>query len=137
MINPNPLRFINKLASFRNDELVLDMCNLARRNPDSFARRLWAAMEHFISGKRCRVTLERMPRAIIIAAEQTGEDGRGKDRLGGYLRRLARDFPRSFIPLLELACGSPLPWQEPEVLDPGPSLDEMVPRYTRIFFNRS
>src|SRR5215217_3357270 len=79
-----------------DDELVAEMWPLARKDPESFARFLRVAMEHFISRKRCRVTFEGMLREIIIAAEQVGEDGRGKDRLGGYLRRLARDFPRSF-----------------------------------------
>jgi len=38
--------------------------------------------------------------ATILAAEQTGEDGRGRDGLVGYLRRLARTEPKSFAMLL-------------------------------------
>jgi len=38
--------------------------------------------------------------AIMLAAEQTGEDGRGRDGLVGYLRRMARTNPRSFGALL-------------------------------------
>ena len=38
--------------------------------------------------------------AIILAAEQFGEDGRGRDGLVGYLRRLARTEPKSFAMLL-------------------------------------
>jgi len=38
--------------------------------------------------------------AIIRAAEQTGEDGRGRNGLVGYLCWVARTHPRSFAALL-------------------------------------
>jgi hypothetical protein len=38
--------------------------------------------------------------ATLLAAEQIGEDGRGRDGLVGYLRRMARTNPRSFDALL-------------------------------------
>jgi hypothetical protein len=41
-----------------------------------------------------------LPEAIIRAAEMVGHDGRGKDDLLGYLRRLALEQPAQFGPLL-------------------------------------
>lgn len=38
--------------------------------------------------------------AIVLAAEQIGEDGNGKDGLVGYLRRVARSDPKTFCALL-------------------------------------
>lgn len=37
---------------------------------------------------------------ILEAAEQVGSDGRGRDGLVGYLRMLAKNYPRQFIALL-------------------------------------
>lgn len=45
--------------------------------------------------------------AILLAAEQVGEDAKGKDGLTGYLRRLAQNDARSFAVLL----GKVLPLQ--------------------------
>ena len=122
-----------------DDQLVLDMYKRARRSPDSFARLLRGAMEHFISGQRCRITLERMPRAIIIAAEEIGEDGRGKDRLVGYLRRLACDFPRSFIPLSSLLVARPCRRKNPRTKSwiPAPAWTRWFHDILAFFFNRS
>jgi hypothetical protein len=38
--------------------------------------------------------------AVILAAQQVGEDNRGRDGLVGFLRRLARTEPKLFAPLL-------------------------------------
>jgi hypothetical protein len=38
--------------------------------------------------------------AILSAAEQVGEDGKGRDGLVGYLRRIACTEPKSFAMLL-------------------------------------
>ena len=45
--------------------------------------------------------------AILLAAEQVGEDGRGKDGLVGYLRNIARTQPKTYAALL----GRLLPYQ--------------------------
>ena len=45
--------------------------------------------------------------AIILAAEQVGEDSRGKDGLTGYLRRVAKEDVKAFSTLL----GKVLPMQ--------------------------
>lgn len=45
--------------------------------------------------------------AILMAAEQVGEDRQGKDGLTGYLKSLARDEPKAFSTLL----GKVLPMQ--------------------------
>jgi hypothetical protein len=45
--------------------------------------------------------------AILLAAEQVGEDGRGKDGLVGYLRKIARTQPKTYAALL----GRLLPYQ--------------------------
>jgi hypothetical protein len=45
--------------------------------------------------------------AIIVAAEQVGEDGKGKGGLVGYLKRVAKKDHRAFCPLL----GRALPLQ--------------------------
>lgn len=45
--------------------------------------------------------------AIIKAAELSGQDGKGKGKLVGYLRRLADDEPKAFAGLL----GRVLPLQ--------------------------
>jgi hypothetical protein len=39
--------------------------------------------------------------AVLLAAEQTGEDNRGKGGLVGYLRRIARTEPKAFCALLQ------------------------------------
>jgi hypothetical protein len=38
--------------------------------------------------------------AVILAAQQVGEDNRGRDGLLGYLRRIARTEPKLFAALL-------------------------------------
>ncbi len=45
--------------------------------------------------------------AILHAAEQTGEDNKGKDGLTGYLRRVAQEDMKAFTGLL----GKVLPMQ--------------------------
>jgi hypothetical protein len=40
---------------------------------------------------------------VPFAAAQVGEDGRGKDGLVGYLRRIARTQPKLYAPLLARA----------------------------------
>lgn len=45
--------------------------------------------------------------AILLAAEQTGQDGKGKDGLTGYLRRVAQADVKAFSSLL----GRVLPLQ--------------------------
>lgn len=45
--------------------------------------------------------------AILLAAEQTGQDGKGKDGLTGYLRRVAQSDVKAFASLL----GRVLPLQ--------------------------
>ena len=42
-----------------------------------------------------------------MAAEQVGEDGKGKDGLVGYLRKIARTQPKTYAALL----GRLLPYQ--------------------------
>src|SRR6266404_1843607 len=45
--------------------------------------------------------------AILVAAEQVGEDGKGKGGLVGYLKRVAKKDPKAFCSLL----GRVLPLQ--------------------------
>lgn len=45
--------------------------------------------------------------AILLAAEQHGEDGKGKGKTVGYLKRLAKEQPVAFAGLL----GKVLPMQ--------------------------
>lgn len=45
--------------------------------------------------------------AILLAAEEVGEDGNGQDGLKGYLKGLAKDEPKAFSALL----GKVLPMQ--------------------------
>lgn len=45
--------------------------------------------------------------AIVKAAEAVGEDGRGKDNLVGYCKKLAKEEPKAFASLL----GRVLPMQ--------------------------
>ena len=52
-------------------------------------------------------TTKVLKEAILLAAEQYGENGKGKDGLTGYLRRLAGREPKSFATLL----GKVLPTQ--------------------------
>ncbi len=42
--------------------------------------------------------------AILLAAEQVGEDGRGKDGLLGYLKRVARRDTKSFVSFWVACC---------------------------------
>ena len=48
--------------------------------------------------------------ALLLAAEQVGEDGEGKDGIVGYLRNIARTQPKTFAALL----GRLLPYQTNE-----------------------
>jgi len=52
-------------------------------------------------------TTKVLKEAILLAAEQHGEDGKGKEGLTGYLKRLAAKEPKSFATLL----GKVLPMQ--------------------------
>ncbi|HNB42608.1 MAG TPA: hypothetical protein PLL72_00285 [Burkholderiaceae bacterium] len=52
-------------------------------------------------------TTRALKEAILIAAEQVGEDGKGKHGLVGYLRRVATEDVRAFAGLL----GKVLPMQ--------------------------
>ena len=38
--------------------------------------------------------------AILAGGEQVGYDGKGKDGLPGYFRRLARDYPKDYAALI-------------------------------------
>lgn len=51
-------------------------------------------------GSRNRHTIE-LKDAIRRAAEEVGEDGAGKGKLVGYLRRLAKDEPVAFTSLIK------------------------------------
>lgn len=59
-----------------------------------------------VKGQPNKITRQ-LKDAIIMAAEQCGEDGKGKDQLVGYLKRLARNYPKTFAALL----GRVLPMQ--------------------------
>lgn len=52
-------------------------------------------------------TTKTLKEAILLAAEQSGEDSRGKDGLVGYLRRVADEDVKAFSGLL----GKVLPLQ--------------------------
>jgi len=52
-------------------------------------------------------TTRALKEAILIAAEQVGEDGKGTDGLVGYLRRVATEDVKAFAGLL----GKVLPMQ--------------------------
>ena len=52
-------------------------------------------------------TTTQLKEAILLAAEQSGEDCNGKDGLVGYLRRVANDDVKTFSSLL----GKVLPLQ--------------------------
>jgi hypothetical protein len=52
-------------------------------------------------------TTKLLKEAILMAAELEGSDGKGKDQLVGYLRRLAKNYPKTFSVLL----GRVLPLQ--------------------------
>lgn len=52
-------------------------------------------------------TTKTLKEAILLAAEQVGEDGKGKDALVGYLRRVAKQDVKAFAGLL----GKVLPLQ--------------------------
>lgn len=52
-------------------------------------------------------TTAALKEAILLAAEQVGEDGKGKGELTGYLRFLAKGEPKAFAGLL----GKVLPMQ--------------------------
>ncbi|MCW5678440.1 MAG: hypothetical protein KIT65_10900 [Xanthobacteraceae bacterium] len=52
-------------------------------------------------------TTQALKDAILLAAEQRGEDGKGKNGLTGYLKFLANDEPKAFASLL----GRVLPLQ--------------------------
>ena len=52
-------------------------------------------------------TTRTLKEAILLAAEQVGQDGEGKDGLTGYLRRVAQEDVKAFAGLL----GKVLPMQ--------------------------
>jgi hypothetical protein len=52
-------------------------------------------------------TTQALKDAILLAAEKEGEDGKGKGKLTGYLRRVAREDVKAFSGLL----GRVLPLQ--------------------------
>lgn len=52
-------------------------------------------------------TTRTLKEAILLAAEQVGQDGKGKDGLTGYLRRVAQEDVKAFAGLL----GKVLPMQ--------------------------
>jgi hypothetical protein len=52
-------------------------------------------------------TTKTLREAILLAAEETGVDGKGKDGLVGYLKRVAREDVKAFSGLL----GKVLPLQ--------------------------
>lgn len=45
-------------------------------------------------------TTTALKEAILLAGEQVGEDGKGKDGLVGYLRKLAMSEPKSYAAIL-------------------------------------
>lgn len=51
-------------------------------------------------GSRNRTT-RILKEAVLLAAEQVGENGRGRGGLVGYLRKIARTEPRAFCALLQ------------------------------------
>lgn len=46
------------------------------------------------------VATRMLKEAVLMAAEQYGQDGAGKDGLVGYLKKLAHEYPASFTTLL-------------------------------------
>lgn len=72
-------------------------------------------------------TTKALKEAILLAAEDSGEDGKGKDGLVGYLRLVAREDVKAFCGLL----GKVLPLQVTGE-DGGPiktlSMDQLVAR---------
>lgn len=52
-------------------------------------------------------TTAKLKEAILLAAENHGEDGKGKGKLTGYCQKLAKDEPKAFAQLL----GKVLPMQ--------------------------
>lgn len=69
-------------------------------------------------------TTAMLKEAILLAAEEVGEDGQGTDGLKGYLRTLARTEPKSYSTLL----GKVLPLQ---VQGPGPNGEHVFERIVR------
>lgn len=59
-------------------------------------------------------TTRLLKEAVILAAEQVGADGKGKDGLVGYLRHLAAAEPKAFVQLLARI----LPLQVHSTFDP-------------------
>jgi hypothetical protein len=70
------------------------MKNAARR-PRTGDRRLYDSVN-----KQARAANGTMFDAMMMAAEQVGENGRGKDGLFGYFRSVARRNPQLFLRLL-------------------------------------
>lgn len=66
-------------------------------------------------------TTAQLKEAILLAAEQTGADGKGKEGTVGYLKLLAREEPKAFAGLL----GKVLPLQLTGEGD-GPLIVEIV-----------
>jgi hypothetical protein len=55
-----------------------------------------------------------LPEAIIFAAESAGSDNRGRDGLVGYLSRIARTNPKTFVGLLAKLPPNHFAGTEPE-----------------------
>jgi len=73
-------------------------------------------------GSQSRYT-RALKEAVLLAAEQVGENDRGRGGLVGYLRKIARTEPRAFAALL----GRVLPLQVSAKLDIDVALRERYP----------
>ena len=71
---------------------------------------------------RPNVVTATLKRAVLLAAENVGEDGHGKDGLQGYLRRLALNEPQAFTSLLRRI----LPQQVHTSVDPQSALGQIL-----------
>jgi len=64
-----------------------------------------------------------LPRAVVEGATLVGEDGKGKNGLAGYLKRLARHHPQAMGNLL----GKLLPWpDEDNEAEPKRPIEEVI-----------
>ena len=72
-------------------------------------------------------TTRALKEAILLAAEQHGEDDKGKGGLPGYLRKVAREDVKAFSGLL----GKVLPLQVAGPDDPDGNPTEIVLRVVR------
>ena len=78
-------------------------------------------------GAKNKVTTT-LKEAILLAAEQVGQDGKGKDGLTGYLRSVAVAEPKAFCGLL----GRVLPFQANLA---GPNGEALPPAQMAPVFN--